>query len=231
MTTEVDLVDYCSNDYHERRHPELLENPELLQAWAYFADLAYFQHVEPGQSVLEFGGGLGNNLLTVRKRAMTWMVEPSAIGRETAQQSGIRVAASLAELNGQRFDTVLCRHVLEHTDHPLSTLHALRERILAGGRLVVVVPCENVNLAATEDDLDHHLYCWNPRTLTNLLKRAGYQILRVRHETFGAKRKMMLIYHWMGGKAYAHAVRIVGRMFHFRELVVEARPYENESID
>jgi ubiquinone/menaquinone biosynthesis C-methylase UbiE len=218
------MIDYQLDEYHQQRHPELLESRDLREAWSHFAELAYFRHVTQGQSVLEFGGGLGNNLLAVCRRADTWMVEPSKIGRETTLQAGIHVAATLEELGDRRFESVLCRHVLEHVDNPLATLVELRQRITNGGRLVLVVPCEDSHEAPVEQELDHHLYCWNPRTLTNLLQRAGYRAQRVGHESFGAKRKLMPLYRLMRGTTYAQAVRMVGRLFRFRELVVEARP-------
>lgn len=91
------MVNYEDETYHRKRHPELLQDDELRLAWSCFPDLAYFQHVMPGDSILEFGGGLGNNLLSVCKRAKTWMVEPSHIGRELVRNKGITVASSLSE--------------------------------------------------------------------------------------------------------------------------------------
>lgn len=217
------MVNYENDSYHQKRHPELLDDNELRLAWSFFSDLAYFQHVKPGDTVLEYGGGLGNNLLSVCKRAKTWMVEPSQIGRDLARKEGITVASSLSETTNQQFDTVLCRHVLEHVDHPLTTLRELLRALKEGGRLILVLPCENMKEFPSKDDIDHHLYCWSPRTIGNLLEKAGYKVEKIYFEHFGAKRKLLPLYRWMGGKSYAHAVRLVGRIFSFKELVVEAR--------
>jgi hypothetical protein len=107
------MINYEEDSYHRKRHPELLEDVELRLAWSFFSDLVYFEHVLPGDSVLEYGGGLGNNLLSVCRRAKTWMVEPSQIGRDLASKEGIVVASSLNEISDLQFDTVLCRHVLD----------------------------------------------------------------------------------------------------------------------
>jgi SAM-dependent methyltransferase len=217
------MVNYEDDGYHKKRHPELLDDDELRLAWSFFSDLAYFQHVKHGDSVLEYGGGLGNNLLSVCKRAKTWMVEPSPIGRDLARKAGITVAATLGETIGEQFDTVLCRHVLEHVDHPLSTLRELLQALKIGGRLILVLPCENMKEFPSKTDLDHHLYCWSPKTIGNLLERAGFKVEKIYFEHFGAKRKLLPLYRMMGGKSYAHAVRLVGRIFSFREMVIEAK--------
>ena len=217
------MVNYEDDSYHRKRHPELLEDDELRLAWSFFSDLAYFQHVKPGDNVLEYGGGLGNNLLSVCKRAETWMVEPSHIGRELVRNEGITVASSLSEISTQQFDTVLCRHVLEHVDHPLATLRELLQALKPTGKLILVLPCENMKDLPSETDIDHHLYCWSPRTVGNLMEKAGYKVDRIHFEYFGAKRKLLPLYRLIDGQAYAHAVRLVGRIFSFKELVVEAR--------
>jgi ubiquinone/menaquinone biosynthesis C-methylase UbiE len=216
------MVNYEDDTYHQERHPELLDDDELRLAWSCFSDLAYFQHVKPGDSVLEYGGGLGNNLLSVSKRAKTWMVEPSSIGRNLARKAGITVASSLSEISDQRFDTVLCRHVLEHVDHPLTTLKELLQALKDDGRLILVLPCEKMKEFPSADDLDHHLYCWSPKTIANLLEKAGYRVDKIYFEHFGAKRKLLPLYGMMGGQTYAHAVRLVGKLFSFKELVVQA---------
>ena len=42
------MVNYEDDTYHQKRHPELLDDDELRFAWSFFSDLAYFQHVKPG---------------------------------------------------------------------------------------------------------------------------------------------------------------------------------------
>jgi SAM-dependent methyltransferase len=216
------MVNYEDNRYHIRRHPELLEDEDLRQAWSCFADVAYFGDVPPGAQVLEYGGGLGNNLLTVAKRAQTWMVEPAEIGRDLARKAGINVASHLGEIAGRQFDIILCRHVLEHVDDPLVTLKQIHQALKPDGRLILVVPCESIKALPSEEDLDHHMYCWSPRTLGNLLERADYRVTRTYFEYFGAKRRLLPLYQVLGGNAYARAVRLVGRIFRFKELVIDA---------
>ncbi len=216
------MIDYTRDEYHRARHPEFLEDEELRNAWSCFADFAYFGNIESGQVVLEFGGGLGTNLLEVAKRAKTHMVEPSRLGRDIAARAGILAVAEVKELGDQKFDCILCRHVLEHLENPVSVLRDLRARLTPEGRLIAVVPCEVPDASPEPNDFNHHLYCWNPQTLANLLSVCGFRIERWRYEYYGAKRKLMPVYRALGGASYARLVRFVGWVFRFRELVFDA---------
>jgi SAM-dependent methyltransferase len=215
------MIDYRGDEYHRKRHPEFLDDADLRKAWSCFADLVYFHDVKGGETVFEFGGGFGANLLEVAKRAETHMLEPSQLARTIAARSGVSTVGTLDELAGRRFDWILCRHVLEHLEHPASTLCELKTRLKPNGILIVVVPCERPDAPPDPGDLNHHLYCWNPQSLSNLFEVCGLHVERWRYEYFGAKRKLMPVYRAVGGAAYARCVRAVGRIFRFRELVVE----------
>jgi SAM-dependent methyltransferase len=215
------MIDYAGDDYHRKRHPEFLDDEELREAWSCFADRAYFCGVTRGKTVFEFGGGFGANLLEVAKRADTHMLEPSQLGRDIAARAGIATVATLDELGGKRFDWILCRHVLEHLEHPANALRDLKTRLAPKGMLIIVVPYERPDAAPKPGDLNHHLYCWNPQSLWNLLAVCGLRVDRWRYEYYGAKRKLLPVYRLVGGAAYARCVRTVGRVFRFRELVFE----------
>jgi SAM-dependent methyltransferase len=223
MSGSENAFDYESAEYHQQRHAELLKDRDLRLAWSYFADLAYFSKVQAGQRVLEFGGGLGNNLMAVSKRATVEMVEPSDVGRSVAEQEGIKCYPSLEEMPAGKFDCILCRHVLEHVENPKAVLESLRDRLASTGELVVVLPVEKWNEMPDPQDLNHHLFCWNPQTISNLMQVAGLKATAIRWEYYGAKRKLMPVFRTRGGKAYARMVRLVGKVFRFRELLVEAR--------
>lgn len=213
------MVDYTQNEYHNLRHRELIVDDELREAWAHFADYAYFPDVISGMKVLEYGGGLGNNLLSVARRATAWMVEPSGIGRDIAAAAGIRCAEKIEDIAAERFDVILCRHVLEHVDYPLQTLMALHAVLNPTGKLVLVVPWEPADFPPVADEIDHHLYAWNPRALGNLLLRSGFVPGRHRYQFYGARRRLLPVYRTFGGPVYARAVELAGSLFRFRELV------------
>lgn len=214
-------INYTEAKYHRDRHGEYLANPRLCEAWAYFADDAYFREVKRGNTLLEYGGGLGINLLTVCQRAATYMLEPSPLGREVAAKYPIRTITTLSEVEQGQFDRILCRHVLEHLDNPLGTLQELKEYLKSGGRLTLVVPCEKPGQMPVAKEIDYHLYCWNPRTLSNLLARAGFKTCQIRFEYYGMRRRLLPVYEHLGPRAYVSVVRRVGKAFGSKEIVVE----------
>lgn len=216
------MVDYESNEYHERRHPEYKNDHLLRNAWSCFANDSYFKNLEAGDSVLEFGGGFGYNLLTVMKRAKVTMLELSEIGRELAYKEGIDTISSMDDAIKYNYDAILCRHVLEHVDHPLVVLKELREYLNQNGKLILVLPCEDMKLFPSESDIDYHLYSWSPRLISNLLEKANYSVDSISYEYYGAKRKLLPIYKIFGDEFYVKLVRFVGKLFGFKEIVVFA---------
>lgn len=219
------MVDYENDEYHRKRHPEFLKDEVLGKAWAFFADIYYLNIAKNGMKVLEVGGGLGYNLLNVKDRADVYMVEPSALGRKISSEHGIVSVKGLEELTGNLFDVILCRHVLEHMEEPKAALEGIYRFLKPEGRLILIVPCEEWDAMPDENDINHHLYCWNPQTLSNLLDLVGFEVKDIRFEYYGARRKLLALYRRFGGKIYARAIHFVGRVFGFRELVLEcSRP-------
>jgi SAM-dependent methyltransferase len=214
------LVDYHDDAYHENRHPEMFDNVDLATAWSCFADQAYFNDIVAGQTVIEIGGGMGHNLIEVKRRAEVLMVEPSSLGRQQAEKYGISSVGDLSEIEvSRRFDVILLRHVLEHVDHPLELLVKLRDRLTDGGKLIIAVPVESPIMKVSADDLNFHLYGWNPQTLYNLVRRSGFENVSTRFEYYAGRRRLLTVYRRLGGKAYAKAVRLLGRLTGAKELV------------
>jgi SAM-dependent methyltransferase len=231
--TKSNVIDYSSADYHNKRYPELMRDYKLRLAWGHFARRVYFNDLRPGQRVLEFGGGLGANLLAIKSYAEVAMVEPSETAITIAQADGIKCFKSLFEIPNERFDYILCRHVLEHVESPLSTIKELKERLTPDGNLILVLPCESYRSMPITPELDFHLYCWNPRTASNLLSRANMIAKRIQWQFYGGKRRLLPLFETFGGDFYAKAVWSVGRVFNFRELhmVCAADPANLEDND
>lgn len=225
-------MDYESPEYHLKRHHDLINNKELSQAWSEFADNAYFSHVKKHERILEFGSGVANNLLTVKKRvASVIAVEPSILGREIALNYGITAYESMDEVKCQKFNTILCRHVLEHVEQPKLVLEILRSHLTENGVLVLVLPVDSLNKKPKDNDINQHLYCWNPRTIHNLALRTGLQPVSYHYETYGAKKCLLPIYRIFGANAYIKLVRTVGKIFGFSELVYIFKAPNNRDID
>lgn len=216
-------INYRESSYHEKRHGDLLKSEELRQAWSHFARLAYFPDISRDKKVLEFGAGLGSNLLALPSLSSVWAYEPSQLGVEMSIKDGLNATCDLNTIKGRKFDRVLCRHVLEHVDHPKQVLEEIMNFLVPGGTLTLVLPLDPLTQKPKENDINNHIYCWNPRTIHNLLKHCGYADINWRYEYYGARRKLLPVYRKFGGKKYAWAVRHVGRVFNFREMLITTK--------
>ena len=82
----------------------------------------------------------------------------------------------------QHFDAVILWHVLEHLDHPHTTLAQISRLLKPGGLLYLEVP----NLSSLQScstgknwfhlDLEHHLYHFSPNGLHQLLLSTGFKV-------------------------------------------------------
>jgi len=134
--------------------------------------------------VLEFGAGTGANLLQlqVAERAC---YDVSEVARATLSQAGLTLYDNPECIPRAYWSVVICHHVLEHVASPLEVLRLLHELVSQSGKLILTVPREGHQrrLVAKERDPDHHLYCWNPTTLRNLIEEAGFSVVEIRFRT------------------------------------------------
>ncbi len=220
----MNIVDYKSDQYHKNRHPEFINSETLSKAWSELAFYEYFngEHVN---DILEFGGGLGQNLIYSANKSNVWMIEPSDIGRKYAKKFGILSASSIDEMKliySGKFDLILCRHVLEHVDNPLQVLLDLKSLLKSNGELIIVLPVEK-NLKPVNNEIDFHLFSWTPRTAINLLKAAKLENIKWKYNYFTGKRLFLPIYNLFGIKYYRSLMKITGYIFNAKELLLRAR--------
>jgi SAM-dependent methyltransferase len=219
-------IDYSSEDgdaYHLAHHGEFLGNKELLEAWGHYAHCAYFSFIQPGQSVLEFGAGVGANLVSVKKICKVYAVEKAVLAQKHCQTLEIPVVPALDQLRPElRFDAILLRHVLEHIPDPKALLLDLRGRLTKGGRLIVILPIESPWANIKASDTDHHLYSWNRQTIANLLTISGYRVMTAKIHWFNGKRIFLPLYKFFGSKIYCVAMRTFGFLRGRCEISVEA---------
>jgi len=139
----------------------------------------YRNSIEPTSKVLDFGCG-GGFLLANLECAERFAVEPNVTARETATRNGVRAFASAAEaieaIGPESIDVIISDNALEHALEPWQELRALKPLLKRGGRLHIVVPCENISWSYKEDDINQHVYSWSPQSIGNLLKAAGYEV-------------------------------------------------------
>lgn len=135
--------------------------------------------------VVDFGCGCGYLLANLACKEKLG-VEVNPVARAEAEKSGIRAVASTSEVEDGWADIVISNHALEHCLHPLQELQALLPKVVPGGMVVFVVPCEAIKSRYKQNDPDHELYSWSPMTLANLFAEAGFTVVECK----------AYIHHW-----------------------------------
>ena len=220
-------IDYASaegDEYHKKRHGEYFDHPGLTKAWGRYARQVYFPHVKKGDKFLEIGAGLGVNLTAIKDEVEVYAIEPAKIASDHCRSLGIKVFSTLDEISpGLRFDRILLRHVLEHVREPRALLCQLLDLLSPQGKLSIILPTESPFDPPVANELDHHLYCWNRKTISNLLADAGYQVLHTRIHWFNGRKIFLPIFNLLGVKAYALCMGFLGRLRRRSEIVVIAQ--------
>ncbi len=139
----------------------------------------------PGSRVLEYGAGDGRLLETLAARgAEVAGVEPSASARERAAERGVVLTPDLDDIPAgmDRFDRIICWHVLEHLEDPAAVMKRLAELMGPGGRVIVSVP----NLSSWQarlggdywfgQDVPRHLTHFTPAGIRSLCEQAGLPV-------------------------------------------------------
>ena len=141
--------------------------------------------------LLDFGCGSGSFLVRMREagwQAVGLDASPTVVQQLRSEMQLTAFVGSLphAELRPASFDVITMWQALEHVHDPLAVLHAARQLLVPGGRLVVSVP----NLASAPFrwfgpdwfglDLPRHLLHFTPDTLARLVQQAGFQVEQIR---------------------------------------------------
>lgn len=140
------------------------------------------RHGLAGKAVVEIGCGDGHmlDLMVQNGAASTTGFDPSMAGKTSPfARKNVTI---LPELFGpshldRPFDIILCRHVLEHLDQPMTLLRDIRAAI--GPRDVPVyfeVPNADWMLKATSiwDVIYEHVCYWTAPAITTAFRRAGF---------------------------------------------------------
>lgn len=209
--------------YHQVRHKEIFNNKELLKNWGDYAEHKYFSRIKNDARILEIGAGTGVNMVTVKNRVDVTIVEPSDFARSHCASIGLRSYKTLADIpGGQQFDFIFMRHVLEHLKNPFEMLSSLKKWLNSDGIVMIIVPIESGHKKYNKADLDHHLFCWNPQTLHNLLEECGFKVNRLFVNSFDGRRIFAGIKKRFGSRMYFFLMELLGTLLGKSEIVIEA---------
>ncbi len=138
--------------------------------------------LKPETKVLDIGCSTGALLSTIQDKIGCDVIgiEPGDTYRAFAKEQGISVYPALEELGksqAEPFDLIIMAHVLEHIADPVIYLSGLKNRFLRpDGLLLIEVP----NLYAHDCFELAHLVSFSRKTLGNILKKAGYRVIRTK---------------------------------------------------
>ncbi len=147
-----------------------------------------FDQIRPavGRRILEIGSGIGNMsaFMTGAERLALSDVDPrhlDDLARKFGDRPGVSVSAwdlgqdPPAPIASETFDTVVCLNVLEHIEDDERALVRMRERLVRGGRLALLVPAHGWLF----NDLDRgvgHFRRYGHKGLVRLLERTGFAV-------------------------------------------------------
>jgi SAM-dependent methyltransferase len=217
-------VEHYAHGYHAALLSRMISDAEYYEIKAYCAARQYFCHFPtPHGRILEYGCGIGQNIAAL-KDAVGYDVSPEAV--EECTRRGITTIAHVDDIPARHYDLVLCRHVLEHVEQPLDVLRQLLSYLGDDGTLILVLPKEKHRRVPLNVDIHRHLYCWNFRTINNLIHLAGgVPVFNASEPMFGVRTHVLLrpLLRSLGRHAYYRMARLAGYIFGDTELVIHAR--------
>lgn len=154
-----------------------------------------FEPIFRGSTCLELGPATGymTKLLAGHFESVTAIEGSSSLLAKIPEYKNVKKIHSLFEAyeTDDRFDTIVCNHVLEHIEHPVPLLKKMRSWLSLGGIIIIGVPNAKSfhRLAAVEmgllkseyelNDRDHalgHYRVYDQSTLKRDIAEAGLHI-------------------------------------------------------
>ena len=183
----------------ERYHEKKYESDEAKSESRAFVErtiarvrLEKFQpFVKETDEVLEYGVGKGYNLRELRCRKKVGY-DLSEYCRKKVEPWGIEFTSDIQEVikRRERFDVVICHHVLEHVPNPTEALLTIQRLLKPSGRFLLYVPYEIERRFRrfNPDDPDMHLYSWSPQSICNLLISTSFEVCDIKIGALGYER-------------------------------------------
>jgi 2-polyprenyl-3-methyl-5-hydroxy-6-metoxy-1,4-benzoquinol methylase len=186
----TDLSRYYGDAYYGKKGSRFPAPLEALVRWfrQRRVDAMTRGFDSPG-TALDIGCGRALTLNLLKRQGWrcvgTEYSQELADAARTTYDIPVHVQPSLAEcrFSTESFDLVSVYHVLEHVENPFVTLAEIRRILKTDGVLHVEVP--NLNSAQARVgrgrwfhlDTPRHLWHFDTRTLENLLRQSGFEIL------------------------------------------------------
>jgi len=168
----------------------------------------------PRGTLLDFGCGTG---MFLRKcHTSNWKtvgVEPDDAAVQIAARSGAEIHSSLSSISGDtHFNAITLWHVLEHVPQLGGTLAWFHEHLQQDGVLIIAVPnhksFDSLHYGPfwAAYDVPRHLYHFDPSSLSELAKKAGFKLVDQLPMKFDSFYVSLLSEKYQAGRTrYLHA--------------------------
>jgi len=164
-----------NNLHYEKKYFDWQKSIGEFGGWA--NKTIYSEYISKEDIVLDFGCGGGFLLKNVECKKKIG-VEINESAAETARKNGIEVYGQTDEISDNSIDIIISNNALEHTHYPLDELKKLYRKLKKDGKIIFVVPCENINYKYQPNDINQHLYSWSPMCIGNLFTLAGFKVIK-----------------------------------------------------
>ena len=146
----------------------------MFGGWALKNEFSSF--ISANDEVLDFGCGGGFLLANIDCRKKIG-VEINDIAAEAAKENCHEVYRYLDEVPNDYVDVIISNHALEHTHNPLDEVKKMFKILRKNGKIIVIVPCDNVTFKYKPNDIHQHLFSWSPMNIGNLFTLGGFSVI------------------------------------------------------
>lgn len=139
-----------------------------------------------GQRILDVGCAIGNitQFYADREQVIGVDVVPEelSVARERFADKNFEAhhmdvaSRDLLSFRDRNLDTAVCLNVLEHVEDDVHALRNMRDAIIPGGTICLLVPC-NKWLFGPMDSIDHHFRRYHKTEMNAKLKEAGLTLV------------------------------------------------------
>ncbi|MGF6599994.1 SAM-dependent methyltransferase [Paraburkholderia sp. GAS448] len=138
-------------------------------------------HSSAGDRILDFGAGIGTFSKCIAKRGHEVLcVEPDPKQASLITESGLTAYNNLSHIENNSIDYLYSLNVLEHIENDQDIMNEIYNKIKPGGRLLVYVPAFQLLYSSMDTKVGHYRR-YTRRSLTNVARRAGFEVLKTRY--------------------------------------------------
>jgi predicted Zn-ribbon and HTH transcriptional regulator len=139
-------------------------------------------------------------------------VEINSTAAETARENGIAIYNFVDDVPDNYVNIIISNNALEHTHYPLEELKKLYKKLKNKGKIIFIVPCENISYKYKPNDINQHLYSWSPMCIGNLFTLAGFSVIESKPYIHKWPPHYIKIAKMGGRKIFDIVCRIYGQM-------------------